>query len=184
MTKGGTRNRNGAAPDPKSARSARQGLSFDQLPAEGYDGEAPEFPLPPAVVMSEHFEHRKKVTEVDEGETTGRNEREQELWEWAWTTPQAAAWAREPWRWQAVAMWVRISALCEAPEAQAADKSSLHRFADQIGLTPAGLRENGWEIVRDQVQEKRAEKDAESGPASDGKMSARERRLKAVADAQ
>lgn len=181
MTKGGARNRNGAAPDPKSARSARRELSFDQLPAEGYAGEAPEFPLPPAVVMHEYFEERKKVTEVDSGASTTRQEREQELWEWAWSTPQAAAWAREPWRWQSVAMWVRISALCESPEAQAADKGSLHRFADQIGLTPAGLKENGWEIVRDQLQEKRAEAEV---PVSDGKLSARERRLKAVADAQ
>lgn len=87
--------------------------------------------------------------------------RELELWEWAWSTPQAAAWARERWRWQAVAMWVRISALCESPDATAADKGSLHRFADQIGLTPAGLRENGWAIATDELESKRAEKESE-----------------------
>lgn len=164
MSRGGSRNRSGPSADPKSARSQKRDLFHNQLPAEGYGGEVPSFPLPSSPV-------------------DGRDEREQQLWEWAWSTPQAAQWAREPWRWQSVAMWVRVSALCESPEAQAADKGSLHRFADQIGLTPAGLKENGWEIVRDEMQEKRAEK-PEEAPDSDGKLSARERRLKAVADAQ
>lgn len=164
MPSGGSRNRSGPAADPKSARSQRRDLFHNQLPAEGYDGEVPRFPLPSSPIE-------------------GRDEREQELWSWAWSTPQAAAWARESWRWQSVAMWVRVSALCESPEAQAADKGSLHRFADQIGLTPAGLKENGWEIVRDDLQEKRAEK-SEVATSDSGKLSARERRLKAVADAQ
>jgi hypothetical protein len=51
-------------------------------------------------------------------------------------------------------MWVRISALCESPDATAADKGSLHRFADQIGLTPAGLKENGWQIAAAESEQK------------------------------
>jgi hypothetical protein len=46
-------------------------------------------------------------------------------------------------------------ALCESADATAADKNSLHRFADQIGMTPAGLKENGWKIATDEVAAKR-----------------------------
>lgn len=56
-------------------------------------------------------------------------------------------------------MWVRTAVICEGSEATAADKNSLHRFADQIGLTPAGLKENGWKIAADELAKKRAEPD-------------------------
>jgi hypothetical protein len=36
------------------------------------------------------------------------------------------------------------------------------RLADQIGLTPAGLKENGWRISTDEVAAKRAEEPASS----------------------
>jgi hypothetical protein len=88
----------------------------------------------------------------DEEETEDRREREAELWGWAWESPQAVAWADEPWRWHSVAMWVRLAALCESPDALAADKATLLRFADQIGMTPAGLRENGWTIEAVQAE--------------------------------
>jgi hypothetical protein len=131
VTSGGARNRSGPQKDPSSLRSA--GLTMTALPSEGYGGEAPDFPLPQAL------------------------DREVELWTQAWTTPQACAWALEPWRWLTVAMWVRTFAVCEGLEATAADKSSLHRFADQIGMTPAGLKENGWAVARDVVAAKRSE---------------------------
>ncbi len=57
-----------------------------------------------------------------------------------------------------MALWVRTAAVCESGDATAADKNSLHRFADQIGLTPAGLKENGWKIAADEVAAKRAER--------------------------
>jgi len=151
MPSGGARNRSGPQPDPNSLKSAKIGYSLTALPAGGYDGEVPDFPLPNA------------------------RDRELELWAWAWSTPQAAAWSTEPWRWQTVAMWVRTMAVCESGDATAADKNSVHRFADQIGLTPAGLKENGWKIAADQLAEKRAERTAV--PA---RPSARER-LKALA---
>lgn len=158
MARGGARNRSGPSPDPTSGRSDARGVKFDALPLEGFQGEVPDFPLPSVEVLSETFIDGAKLKEVDPGASGARNDREQELWEWAWTTPQACAWALEPWRWQAVAMWVRVSALCESADATAADKGSLHRFADQIGLTPAGLKENGWAIARSEVDMRRAEK--------------------------
>lgn len=149
MPSGGARNRSGPQPDPNSLKSAKRGISLTALPAGGYDGEVPDFPLP-----------RPKA-------------RERELWSWAWRTPQAAAWSRESWRWQTVAMWVRTMARCELADATAADKNSLHRFADQIGMTPAGLVENGWRIAADQLAEKRAEKEpAPSAPSARDRMRA------------
>lgn len=158
MASGGPRNRSGPMPDPGSGRSDARGVKLDALPSEGFGGEVPDFPLPRVVVLTEVFEDGAKLKAPDDGASLSRNEREQELWEWAWTTPQACAWALESWRWQAIAMWVRVSALCESPDATAADKGSLHRFADQIGLTPAGLRENGWAIQRSEIDQKRSEK--------------------------
>lgn len=150
--------RSGPQPDPNSLRSAQRGLTFIGLPAAGYEGEAPAFPLPAIPVYDIWFEDKKRVKELDEDATEARRDREEVLWAWAWTTPQAAAWAKEHWRWPIVAMWVRTMVLCESSDATAADKGSLHRFADQIGMTPAGLKENGWKVAADQLAEKRAEK--------------------------
>lgn len=173
MARGGARNRSGPQPDPMSGRSDARGLKFDQLPAEGYDGEVPEFPLMQRSVLRWEYEDKRRYQVVDDDATSAVADREAELWAWAWRTPQAAAWSREPWRWQAVAMWVRTSVICESSESTAADKGAVHRFADQVGLTPAGLRENGWSIVRDEVTPKRAERSAPSAPT---------RRLRAVGD--
>jgi hypothetical protein len=156
MASGGARNRSGPQPDPSSGRSEARGIKLSALPNEGYSGTVPPFPLVPAVVRAEVRDGPRVAKEVDDEESEARRDREAELWAWAWTTPQAVAWAREPWRWQTVAMWVRTFALCESPDATAADKNSLHRLADQVGLTPAGLRENGWTIAPNEVAEKRA----------------------------
>lgn len=143
MSRGGARNRSGPQKDPSSGRSERLGFTLTALPSEGYSGEPPEWPL------------------------SVQSAREAELWEWAWATPQACAWSMEPWRWHSVAMWVRVAVVCEGPMAQAADKNGLHRFADQIGLTPAGLKENGWAIAPNEI----AAKSSERGPADRPKSS-------------
>ena len=167
MARGGARNRSGPQADPSSARSERRGVSLTALPAAGYDGDVPVWPLPKRIVWHEWFEDKKKVRENDEAATEQVHERELELWEWAWRTPQASAWAlpSESWRLHSIAMWVRTYVLCESSEATAADKGSLHRFADQIGLTPAGLKENGWAIAADEIGAKRAEKPKVEKPA-------------------
>jgi hypothetical protein len=95
------------------------------LPSQGYDGEVPEFPLPRLEVTSTYFDDGQKLTEVDEGASAERFSRENELWCWAWRTPQAAAWALESWRWQSVADWVRMKAHCETSDASAADRTGL-----------------------------------------------------------
>jgi hypothetical protein len=157
MPKGQNTN-SGPPPDPNSLNSAKRGLTFTALPANGYDGEVPDYPLPKVKVYEIYFEDKQRVKDYDAETTEDRFARELELWAWAWRTPQAAAWAKEPWRQHPVALWVRTAAICEGADATAADKNSLHRFADQIGLTPAGLAFNGWKIAADQLAEKRAEK--------------------------
>jgi hypothetical protein len=171
MTSGGARNRSGPQPDPNSLKSAKRGISLTALPAEGYDGEPPAYPLPKVAVYDVYFEDKQRVKEFDAEATEARHGRELELWAWAWRTPQAAAWSMEPWRWQTVAMYVRTMVVCESGDATAADKGSIHRFADQIGLTPAGLRENGWKVAADQLAEKRAQK-SPSAPSARDRMKA------------
>lgn len=152
MTKGGARNRSGPQPDPTSGRSEARGLSFSQLPREGYTGEVPRFPLP------------------------GGTARERAMWKQVWAYPQGAAWAAEPWRQLAVSQYVRLAVRAEDIEAPASLIASLHRFADQIGLTPAGLRENGWAIAKDEVSEKRQTRTAATPAAKPT------RRLRAVSN--
>lgn len=177
MTSGGARVRSGPAPDPKSGRSAVRGLDFTALPSEGYSGEVPEFPLSPAFVIHEYFDDGKKVRETDDGATESRRNRESDLWAWVWSLPQAAAWAVDRSTWLDVAMYVRTFAVCESSEAKAADKSALHRFRDDLGLSPAGLARNGWSIAKDELAGRRKTEDA-----APKRESARERRLKAVAN--
>ncbi|MDY6054356.1 hypothetical protein [Micrococcus sp.] len=102
--------------------------------------------------------------------------RESMKWASLWRTPQAAAWAREPWRWDTVAMYCRWAVVCESPDAPASVLAQVHRLGDQIGMTPAGLRENGWSIARDEVAQRREVK-AEAVAAE-----APRRRLRAVGD--
>ena len=135
MAHGGARNRSGPAPQEGSGRSDRRGYSLTALPAEGYAGEVPEFPLPDAT------------------------DRELEVWEQAWRTPQACAWSMpsESWRVRTVAMWVRTSVRCEDRDAPASILAQVHRLADQIGMTTAGLAEMGWKVAVDEVAAKAAE---------------------------
>ena len=170
MGRGGARNRSGPAPVEGSARSDARGYSLQALPAEGYRGPVPAWPLPlPRSVLSD------EPGGVDGGVAA----REGELWEWAWRTPQACAWSlpSESWRAQIVARWVRQAVLCEGPSAKATDHTQLHRYADQIGLTTAGLREMGWKVAVDEVGARRSGPEKTSEPV-------KPRRLRVADDAK
>ena len=180
MARGGARNRSGPAPLEGSARSDARGYSLQSLPAEGYSGEVPAWPLPPRQVWLVYRVDKETVRERDRGCEGAVAEREAELWEWAWRTPQACAWLlpSEAWRAQTVARWVRQAVLCESHEAKAADHAQLHRYADQVGLTTAGLREMGWKVAVDEVGAARAQEGAR--PAQPRPV----RRLRAAGDAK
>ena len=122
MSSGGARSRSGPRPDPNSLRGEKRS-ALRVLPSEKFDQSVPEVPLPDPTP------------------------REVELWHQAWTAPQAWAWVQEPWRWQTIGLWVRRTALAESKDANASDVNAVIRLADQIGMTPAGLKENGWSIA-------------------------------------
>jgi len=148
MSRGGARNRSGPQAKEDSGRSDRRGYSLTALPAQGYDGEVPEFPLP------------------------SPSGRELDVWAQAWRSPQACAWSMpsEAWRIPTVAMWVRVKVRCEDPDSGAALLGQLHRFADQIGMTTAGLAEMGWKVAVDEVTERREDKPAEKPATSRDRM--------------
>ena len=179
MGRGGARNRSGPAPVEGSARSDARGYSLTALPAEGYSGAVPVWPLPPRQVWIQYRVDGDSVRERDKGAEALVAAREAELWEWAWRTPQACAWSlpSESWRVQTVARWVRQAVLCESHEAKAADHAQLHRYADQVGLTTAGLREMGWKVAVDEVGARRSEPEKTSEPV-------KPRRLRVADDAQ
>ena len=127
MARGGARNRSGPAPDPNSGRSERRGFKLTALPSEGYRGAVPDFPLP-------------DVTD-----------RELEVWESLWRTPQACAWSMQSWRWLNVADLVRLQVRGEAHDAPVNIATVVRQLRADLGLTPAGLKENGWAIAVDEV---------------------------------
>lgn len=131
MARGGARNRSGPGADPLSGRSERRGLSFTALPSGGFDGEIPDFPLPDALA------------------------REVEVWAELWRTPQAAAWNVQRWRWGQVADLVRLQVRAEDHEAPVGVYAQVRAARADLGLTPAGLKENGWAIAADEVAERR-----------------------------
>lgn len=179
MPRGGARNRSGPAPDPKSGRSDRRGYTLTALPSEGYTHTAPDFPLPAILRWNEFYEAKAKKRELDQGATEQFRDRELAIWRDAWSSPQACVWSSSPWRWQTIGEYCRLKAIVELePDANAALVAQLHRYRDQIGLTPAGLKENGWAIAVDEVAAKSVEdKGKASAPAP------QPRRLRAVGDA-
>lgn len=152
MGSGGARIKSGPPPVEGSARSEQRGFKLTELPAKGYAGPVPDWPL---------------------GVPT---DGEAEVWEWAWSTPQACAWSlpTEQWRIPTVALWVRTKVRCDAPDAPASLMAVLFRLADQVGMTTAGLSSMGWKIAAEPSAAKKSPSPA--GQPAGG----RERRLRAV----
>lgn len=155
MSRGGARVRSGPPVDPNSARSDARGLSFQTLPSEGYLGDVPEFPI-----------------------RVSKGSRVLQLWENTWRCPQGVAWIDQPYRWHSIAEYCLLMREIEQDPTRAALVGQLHRYRDQLGLTPAGLRENGWQIgtVVSDVKPKGAKKPQATG--------SRARYLKAVAGSE
>lgn len=149
MGSGGARNRSGPSIDPNSGRSDRRGISFSALPSEGYGGDVPPFPLPDA------------------------SRRELDVWADLWSTPQAAGWSLQSWRWGQVADLVRMQVRAEDAEAPVGIYAQVRAARADLGLTPAGLKENGWAIAADEVAAKRTERSDTTAPV---------RRLRASSD--
>jgi hypothetical protein len=158
MTSGGSRNRSGPQADPNSERSEQRGLAFKLLPREGFTGRVPAFPLPKATP------------------------RERAFWKQLWRTPQAAMWNAEQWRIYAVGQYCRWAVRAESPDSPAATLGQVHRLADQIGLTPAGLKENGWRLAVDELGAKRDDPATPSAAKRSTTKAPPTRRLRAVSE--
>lgn len=187
MPKGGSRVRSGPAADPNSGRSeARRSASAKAsasasagsaitstdfnpmaLSAAGRKGRAPAFPLPRITIGSKAVDEEGMVIEVvDKKATDDFRKRELQVWDQLWKTPQALAWEREPWRWPTIAKYARITVSTESkPDASAALLSRERELRNECGLSPDGLKQNGWVIAPDQLAEKRAAKKAAAAPA-------------------
>lgn len=164
MASGGARNRSGPQADPNSGRSDARGFKLTALPSEGFAGEVPEFPLPKMLRYRWEFEDKRRFQVLDVDATDAYRERETDVWTEIWRSPQGAAWATQPWRWSVIAEFCRLKTVVEGePDANASLVSQLHRYRDQIGFSPAGLKENGWAIAADEVAAKREE--TEEAPA-------------------
>jgi hypothetical protein len=119
----------GPAPSPNPRRSnPRPELVL--LPAGGYAGEVPPWPL-------------------------GRQSKaEAEAWPVLWRTPQATAWARMQLA-RTVARYVRALVKAERPSAAAFLLSEVRQLEDRLGLTPMAMLRLRWEIAPDQLAEQR-----------------------------
>ncbi|MFF7991758.1 hypothetical protein ACFZDG_18435 [Kitasatospora xanthocidica] len=129
----------GPAPKPAGERRRRNAsIAMTQLPAEGRQGEAPRFPLPPLVVK-----------DLD---LSALRERELDLWADLWSTPQAVMWERTH-AVLTVARFVRFSVLAENGNTKPATEA--RQLEDRLGLNPQAMLRLRWEIAPDEVAEQR-----------------------------
>ena len=133
MVSGGARARSGPAPDPNALRRDRKDdAAWVTLPAEGFQGEVPDFPLADASVA------------------------ETALWGKLWRKPQAFMWARLGLEFE-VAAYVRAFVESVEPEASAGLKTAVLRMAAEIGLSLPGMHQQRWKFSTDEVSERREE---------------------------
>lgn len=102
-----------------------------RLPAEGYQGAIPEWPL---------------VELPSEAETT--------VWSRVWRSPQASAWARLGWQ-GPVARYCRLVAAVGDDFTNASLHGQVTALEDRLGLTPKAMRLMLWEVVEDELAEAR-----------------------------
>jgi hypothetical protein len=122
----------GPTPNPNSRRqTGNQAHTWLDLPAEGFQGDVPEWPL---------------------GDPTAL---EAEMWARYWRKPQAAAWSRMHLV-DEVALYVRAFLLGAAGEVKAMTES--RQMGDRLGLNPTAMLKNRWRVVADQVGEQRESK--------------------------
>lgn len=150
MPRGGARNRSGPQPAEDSGRSDARGVVFTALPSEGSKRKPPPWPLSAST--------NDTIVELEAAR-----------WAEVWKSPQAVAWHAQRWRWLTVGHYVRTSVKVEM-DGKAANVTAMIRLADQIGLTPAGLKENGWKIAEDQVAQRRTAKKATARPSARSRM--------------
>lgn len=133
MPSGGARTRSGPAPDLHALRRDRKDdAAWTVLPASGFDGDPPDFPLADAL------------------------QAEMELWAKLWAKPQAAMWSKLGLEFE-VAAYVRAFLESTAAEASAGLKTAVLRMGAEIGLSLPGMHSLRWKFSEDELSAKRAE---------------------------
>ncbi|SDC45740.1 hypothetical protein [Nocardioides lianchengensis] len=168
----------GPPPNPLAARrNPRVGVVV--LPAEGYRGRTPKWPLPenPRLtarirLIREELEaleereldedlsrtERTKLTRLRERLAIAEAERdaivegEKDLWKKLWRTPQACQWAKLKWD-RDVAQYVRHKAAAEVGSLD--DSKEARQRGHHLGLTPKGMKDLMWTIATDELAEQR-----------------------------
>ena len=110
----------GPAPNP-NARRRNKRPDWLSLPADGYDGNIPTWPLSSDISIAE-----------------------EDLWRSLWRTPQAAAWAEGGFE-RVVARYVMVTCLVEL-EPNAALLSEVRQMEDRLGLSPMAMKRLQWEV--------------------------------------
>lgn len=132
MASGGARMRSGPAPDPMALRRDRKDdAAWVTLPAEGFQGDVPEFPLSDVLTV------------------------EVALWLRLWGKPQAAMWSRLGLEFE-VAAYVRAFLESTVAEASAGLKTAVLRMGAEIGLSLPGMHSLRWKFSEDELGSRRA----------------------------
>lgn len=187
MSRGGARVNSGPPPDPHALRRDRPSDKdgWTTLPAQGYDGKIPAWPLIDDVALrakrdiarraadgvAAEIEDetdsrkraglRKKAKDAEEQVTIldrqieAQRQLEASLWKDLWRTPQAAVWIRLGWR-RDVAQYVRHKVMGELGSLD--DAKEARQWSDRLGLNPAAMLRNRWRIAADEVAAKRADR--------------------------
>lgn len=120
----------GPAPTPNPRRrNARPGVVL--LPAEGYRGPLPAWPL-----------------------STRATKAEQTAWAELWRLPQGQAWAQLNLARQ-VALYVRTLVRAEQRGATASLVATAHKLGESIGLSAMAMLRLRWEVARDELADQR-----------------------------
>lgn len=123
MASGGARAHSGPPPDPQSLRSGgRDADSWITLPAEGRQGDPPEFPLP------------------------RQSKREGDLWAKLWVKPQAIMWEANGLD-DEVALHVRTFVAAEKVSAPVTMRTLVKQQREELGLSLSGMHRNRWRIA-------------------------------------
>ena len=122
----------GPAPKPNAVNRNRPLANTVRLPAEGRVGEVPAWPL--------------RGVEPD-------------VWASLWGMPQAVMWERMCSH-RTVARYAFLLSLVEDParDVQASMLGEVRQLEQQLGVTPKAMRDLRWEIVADEVGERREER--------------------------
>lgn len=137
MTSGGARSRSGPPPQPGSGRS--ESRTWQDLPASGREGDAPEWPL------------------------TKATSRELVLWERWWHKPEAVIWEKDGSA-DYVALTVRMFAEAEVEKASAENRKTVRMMMADLYLTRDAKDRAGFRVVSDELTPRREGK--QSKPAS------------------